>query len=65
MRTSDQINHVVIRSIGTHHIVNINGEEVLTLDDASLSAGRLVLGALSLGDPVTVVYDNLLVTSPS
>jgi hypothetical protein len=65
MRTSDQINHVVVRSLGAQHIVNINGEEVLNLNDPSLPEGRLILGALSFGDPVTVIYDNLLVTSPS
>jgi hypothetical protein len=65
LRTSDQINHVVIRSVGAQHIVNINGEEVLNLNDPSLQEGRLILGALSFGDPVTVIYDNLLVISPS
>jgi hypothetical protein len=65
LRTSDQINHVVIRSIGAQHIVNVNGEEVLNLNDPALQEGRLILGALSFGEPVTVIYDNLLVISPN
>jgi hypothetical protein len=65
LRTSDQINHVVIRSLGAQHIININGEEVLNLNDPSLQEGRLILGALSFGEPVTVIYDNLLVISPN
>ena len=64
LRTSDQINHVVVRSLGAQHIVNINGEEVLNLNDPALQEGRLILGALSFGEPVTVIYDNLLVISP-
>jgi hypothetical protein len=65
MRTSDQINHVVVRSTGSQHIVNINGEEVVKITDPSLTDGRLILGALSFGEPVTVLYDNLLVTTPN
>jgi hypothetical protein len=64
LRTSDQINHVVIRSTGSQHIVNLNGDEVLKFNDPSLKEGKLVLGALSFGEPVTVIYDNLLVTTP-
>ena len=65
LRTSDQINHVVVRSLGAQHIININGEEVLNLNDPALQEGRLILGALSFGEPVTVIYDNLLVISPN
>jgi hypothetical protein len=65
MRTSDQINHVVVRAMGSQIIVNVNGEEVLNMTDPSLTDGRLILGALSFGEPVTVLYDNLLVTTPS
>jgi hypothetical protein len=38
---------------------------VLNMTDPSLTDGRLILGALSFGEPVTVLYDNLLVTTPS
>ncbi|MFN8634924.1 MAG: hypothetical protein U0893_13790 [Chloroflexota bacterium] len=64
MRPGDQINHVVVRSTGATHIVNVNGEEVIKLNDPGLAGGKLILGALSFGDPVTVIYDNLLVTTP-
>ena len=64
MRTSNGTNHVVIRSAGSLHIVNINGEEIVKIADERLHGRPVVLGALSYGEPIRVVFDNLLVTTP-
>lgn len=60
-----EVNRIVVRAIGPEHWVNINGSEVAHFTDDALSEGRIGLGALSLGAPLSVVYDNIIVTSPA
>lgn len=64
LNPAPDVNRIAIRSVGSDHRININGTEVAHFEDGELTDGRLGLGALTLTDPVNVVYDNIIVTKP-
>lgn len=64
MNAPPNINRIVVRSIGNQHIVNVNGTEIANFRDDALREGRIGLGAFAMNEPVNVVFDNIIVTSP-
>lgn len=64
LNPAPEVNRIVVRSAGSEHIVNINGVEVAHFRDDALPQGRIGLGAIAVGAPVNVVFDNIVVTSP-
>jgi hypothetical protein len=61
----DGVTRVNVRMVGQEIVVAVNGGEVMRLRDGSLKAGQFALGAVSWGEPATVRYDNVLVTTPA
>jgi hypothetical protein len=58
------VNRTVARIDETGLHVNVNGENVLDWA-GDVGEGRFAVGALSWGDPATVTFDNVLVTTPT
>jgi len=58
------VNRTVIRAAGTDIRVNVNGENVAQLQDASLERGLVGFGAVTWAGPITTNFDNILVTVP-
>ncbi|MGE3269128.1 MAG: hypothetical protein AB7P40_10295 [Chloroflexota bacterium] len=59
------VNRTVIRAVGEEIRVNINGKEVIRATDSSFQRGLVGYGAVAYGDPPTVNFDNILVTTPT
>lgn len=65
MLVGDGVNRTVIRAVGHEIRVNINGKEVLRAEDDSFARGLIGYGAVTYGQPPTVNFDNILVTTPT
>ncbi len=59
------VNRTVIRCAGSDILINLNGYDVLHLNDRSFASGRFGFGAATWGEPVVVSFDNVIVTTPS
>lgn len=62
---ADGVNRVVIRCVGDEIRVNVNGLEVARATDDTFQRGMVGYGAIAYGDPPTVNFDNMLVTTPT
>jgi hypothetical protein len=62
---TDGVNRTVVRAVGDDIRVNINGTEVLRGKDSTFSRGLIGYGAVTYGEPPTVNFDNILVTTPT
>lgn len=60
-----QTNRTIIRCVGDDIRVNLNGEDVLHARDDALASGLIGFGVVTWGDPPTVTFDNILVTTPT
>ena len=65
MVVNNGVNRTVIRAVGDEIRVNINGKEVLRAKDDTFTRGLIGYGAVAYGDPPTVNFDNILVTTPT
>jgi hypothetical protein len=61
----DGVNRTVVRAVGDDLRVNINGHEVIRAKDSTFSRGLIGYGAVTYGEPPTVNFDNILVTTPT
>ena len=59
------VNRIVVQGRDGTVRVHLNGKDILNLAGQDVPPGRVVLQAVSWGDPVTVVFDNTLVTAPA
>jgi hypothetical protein len=58
------VNRTIIRAAGRDIRVNINGQDVIQIQDASYSRGLIGFGAITWAGPATFNFDNILVTVP-
>jgi hypothetical protein len=59
------VNRTVIRMVRDEIRANINGQEVLRVTDDTFTRGALGYGVTTWGDPPTLTFDNVLVTTPT
>ena len=59
------INRTIIRCVGTEIQASINGEPLPLVYDDTFSEGLVGFGAGTWGDPTTINFDNVLVTTPT
>ena len=59
------VNRTVLRMVKNEVRANINGQEVLRVTDDTFSRGALGYGVTTWGDPPTLTFDNVLVTTPT
>lgn len=64
LNPAPDVNRIIVRAVGDDHRININGVEVARFQDGALREGRIGLGAITVSNPVNVVYDNIIVTTP-
>ena len=62
---ADGVNRTVIRCVGDEIRLNVNGRELARAHDGSFTRGLVGYGATTYGDPPTVNFDNILVTTPT
>jgi hypothetical protein len=62
---SGGVNRTTIRCQGKDLRVDVNGTELVHVQDGAHPSGTVSLGATTWSDPITVDFDNLLVTTPS
>lgn len=65
INTEGGVNRVVVRCFDDEIRVNVNGDDVFQVSDTSIRQGRIGLGAVAWGDPPTVNFDNIIITTPS
>jgi hypothetical protein len=58
------VNRTTIRCVGDEIQVWINGEPVISHRDDMKSKGRFGFGSATVGPPPTVIFDNILATTP-
>lgn len=63
--TGGGVNRCIVRAAGHDIRVNLNGVDVIRTTDPTFGAGRFGFGAITWGDPPTVQFDNVLVTTPT
>jgi hypothetical protein len=61
----DGVNRTVIRCVGNEIRLSVNGRELARERDDSFTRGLVGYGAMTYGDPPTVNFDNILVTTPT
>jgi hypothetical protein len=61
----DGVNRTVVRAVGDDIRVNINGHDVIRAQVSTFSRGLIGYGAVTYGEPPTVNFDNILVTTPT
>jgi hypothetical protein len=59
------VNRTTIHCVGDQIRIWINGEEVIRGRDATRLQGRFGFGAVTTGAPPTVIFDNILATTPA
>lgn len=59
------VNRTTIHCVGDQIRIWINGEEVIHGRDATRLKGRFGFGAITTGAPPTVIFDNILATTPA
>jgi hypothetical protein len=59
------VNRTVLRMVKNEVRANINGQEVLRATDDTFARGALGYGVTTWGDPPTLTFDNVLVTTPT
>jgi hypothetical protein len=59
------VNRTTIRCVGDEIRIWINGEQVISGHDPSRLQGRFGFGAVTTGAPPTVIFDNIIATTPS
>ncbi len=63
--TEGGVNRVVIRCFEDHIRVNVNGEDVFDMRDATFRKGRIGIGTIAFGPPPVISFDNIIITTPS
>jgi hypothetical protein len=63
--TSGGVNRIVIRAFEDNIRVNVNGEDLIDVDDGTFRQGRYGIGAIAYGPPPIVSFDNLIITTPT
>ncbi len=63
LRTSG-VNRTVVRCAGKDLLININGQEIVRVQDDSYARGLIGYGAATWGGPTALNFDNILVTTP-
>jgi hypothetical protein len=61
----DGVNRTVIRCVGDEIRLTVNGRELARERDDTFTRGLVGYGAMTYGDPPTVNFDNILVTTPT
>jgi hypothetical protein len=64
INTAGGVNRTVVQCIGRNCRANVNGEEVFRVGDDAFTTGRLSIGPVTWGEPITGYFDNILVTVP-
>jgi hypothetical protein len=59
------VNRVVIRCFDDEIRVNVNGEDVFNMRDATFKSGRIGIGGIAFGPPPIINFDNIIITTPS
>ena len=59
------INRTVVRCVGDEIRASINGQPIGTVQDDSFKVGLIGYGAGTWGSPTTLIFDNILVTTPT
>ena len=62
---TEGVNRTVIRVVKDEIRANINGQEVLRVNDDTFTRGAVGYGVTTWGDPPTLTFDNVLVTTPT
>ncbi|MFN8522421.1 MAG: hypothetical protein U0821_04870 [Chloroflexota bacterium] len=62
--SKDQPNRLTVRYAGPNIVLFANGSELARLSDDTYADGHIGFGAFSGGQPISVRYDNVLVTRP-
>ena len=62
---SGGVNRTTIHCVGDQIRVWINGEEIIRVRDAARLNGRFGFGAATTGAPPTVIFDNIIATTPA
>ncbi|MFN8525229.1 MAG: hypothetical protein U0821_19200 [Chloroflexota bacterium] len=60
-----RINRITVRCFKDDIRVVSNGKEVIRVKDATLKAGRFGFGAITNGPPPTIIFDNIIATTPA
>jgi hypothetical protein len=59
------VNRTTIHCVGDQIRIWINGEEIIQARDSALAGGRFGFGAVTGGAPPTVIFDNIIATTPA
>jgi hypothetical protein len=59
------VNRTVLRVVGDEIRANVNGTDVLRAKDDTFKRGAVGYGVTTWGDPPTLTFDNVLVTTPT
>lgn len=66
INTGGGVNRVVIRCFQDEILLNVNGEDVISVTDSSFRQGRIGLGAIGwAAEPPIINFDNIIITTPS
>jgi hypothetical protein len=59
------VNRTIVRYVGPEIRVSINGQEFAHVHDDTFRQGLIGFGAATWGEPTTIYFDNILVTTPT
>jgi hypothetical protein len=62
---SGGVNRTTIHTFRDQIRIWINGEEIIRVKDAATLKGRFGFGAVTVGAPPTVIFDNIIATTPA
>jgi hypothetical protein len=65
VNTGGGVNRVSIRCFEDQIRVNVNGEDVFDITDATFRGGRIGIGSIAFGDPPVISFDNIIITTPT
>jgi len=63
--TSGGVNRIVVRAFEDQIRINVNGEDLIDVNDGTFRKGRIGIGAIAYGPPPVVSFDNIIITTPS
>lgn len=63
--TKGGVNRIVVRAFEDEIRVNVNGEDLIDVNDGTFRKGRIGIGAIAYGPPPIVNFDNIIITTPS
>ena len=59
------VNRTIVRCVGTEIQASINGQQFARIQDGTFREGLIGFAAGTWGEPTTVYFDNILVTTPT